>query len=208
MTHQLVLADDPLLRSSIELARARGFVAAVPAGDVALERDRLILADLLTKHPDVADRTCRPGHLTGSAFVVDATADHALLLFHTKLQRWLQPGGHADGETNLAAVALREATEESGIVGLRIDPAPVDLDIHLVDPPKEDAHLHLDVRFVVVAPPGARPTGNHESESIRWVPRDELDGYGVDAGLLRMANAAFDRVRSTDELLHVSGEPA
>ena len=170
-------------------------VASVPPGDEALERDRLIMVDLLSHHPDLAHRGCRPGHLTGSAFVVDHTATQALLLFHTKLQRWLQPGGHADGETNLASVAFREATEESGMVGLRIDPAPVDLDIHLVAPPGEDAHLHLDVRFVVVAPPGAEPHGNHESQSVRWVPRGELERYDVDPGLLRLAEAAFRSAR-------------
>ena len=175
---------------------ARAQIAAVPTGDAALEADRLIIADLLDHHADIAERTCRPGHLTGSACVVDEAADSVLLLFHTKLQRWLQPGGHADGEYDLAAVAHREATEESGIDGLRIDPVPIDLDIHLVAPPGEDPHLHLDVRFLVGAPAGSVPHGNHESQDLRWVPRCDLGDYEVDAGLVRLVDAAFRRLRA------------
>ena len=96
------------------------------------------------------------------------------MLFHTKLQRWLQPGGHADGDTNLAAVALREAAEEIGVSGLRIDPRPLD----------------LDVRFLVVAPVGSVLAANHESEALRWVRWDELDRYDPDPGLRRLASAA------------------
>ena len=74
-------------------------------------------------------------------------------------------------------MALREATEETGIEGLRIDPEPLDLDIHAIaGRPGEPAHLHLDVRFVVVAPPGAEPDGNHESQELAWFPPDQVGG--------------------------------
>jgi len=186
----LIDADHPLAESSSERAVAEGFVTTVSPGDDDLEADRLLIAELVRSHPNIADRHCRPGHLTGSALVVDAAGDHLALVFHTKLQRWLQPGGHADGDTNLAAVALREATEEIGVSGLRIDPRPLDLDIHLVRPPREDPHLHLDVRFLVVAPVGSVLAANHESEALRWVRWDELDRYDPDPGLRRLASAA------------------
>lgn len=192
----LLAAGDPRLVRSSDVAAALASVAAVPAGDEALERDRILMAHLIEDRAEAADRTTRPGHLTGSAFVVDAAGERALLLFHTKLQRWLQPGGHADGNMNLAAVALREATEESGIEGLLVWPDPIDLDIHRVAPPKEDAHLHLDVRYLVVAPPGAQPVGNEESQALRWVMQSELAGYGVDPGLLRLSGRAFSLARS------------
>lgn len=136
-------------------------------------RDRVI--DLVERRPDIADRGCRPGHLTGSALVVDSTATATLLMLHAKLGRWFQPGGHADGDLNLASVALREATEETGIEGLSVVVPAIDVDIHEVAPPAEDAHLHLDVRFLLFAPPGAVEAGNEESLALRWVAEDDLD---------------------------------
>ncbi len=185
-------AGHPDLRQSPSLADA---IAAVEAADVDpdAERHRRTILDFVAAHDDALHRSCRQGHLTGSALVVDATAEHVLLLFHTKLQRWLQPGGHCDGDGNLAAVALREATEESGIDGLRVHPVAIDLDVHEVDPPADGPHLHLDARFLVVAPPGARPEGNHESEAIRWVRPEDLAAHDVDAGTLRMVRHGMAR---------------
>ena len=154
--------------------------------DPSLADSRAAMLAALLRQADSLERTCRPGHFTGSALVVDDPAERVLLLFHTKLQRWLQPGGHADGDGNLASVALREAREETGIEGLRLALPAIDLDIHQVDPPREDAHLHLDVRFLVVAPPGAAPVGNHESEALRWVPVGDLSAYDLDPGTHRM----------------------
>ncbi len=183
----------PGLEASTDPSTAVALLRSVDRSDpdVARAADRVL--DLVDGADLPADRLTRPGHLTGSAFVLSADHRHAILLFHRKLELWLQPGGHADGDTNLVAVALREATEETGIDGLRIDPVPVDVDVHEVRPPREDPHLHLDVRFLVVAPPGAVPTANEESEDVRWVPVDELGEWPLDAGLRRLAAAALRR---------------
>lgn len=172
---------DALLAPTGDMAAARGQLAAF--GESLGDRYRA----LIDSHPDACERTCRPGHLTGSALVVDDAGANTLLMLHAKLGRWLQPGGHADGDANLAAVALREATEETGIAGLHIWPQPLHLDIHRVDPPGEDPHLHYDVRFLVLAPADAQPQGNHESNGLRWVPLDDLAAMGCDPGLLRLA---------------------
>lgn len=175
---------------------SNGDAALAFADDLAVAREALSEFDdelgdryraLIDGHPDACVRTCRPGHLTGSALVVDSTGANTLLMLHAKFDRWLQPGGHADGNANLVAVALREATEETGIENLRIWPQPLHLDIHEVDPPGEDAHLHYDVRFLVQAPADAQPRGNHESRGLRWVPLDGLAPLGCDPGLVRLA---------------------
>ena len=187
-------ADSPFLDRNEDPSAAWLQVTRVRRAELVEERTRTL--DLLRQHRDALVRTCRPGHLTGSALVIEPDSEQMLLLLHTKLNKWLQPGGHADGDGNLAAVALREATEETGIEGLRVVVPAVDIDIHEVDPPKEDAHLHFDLRFVVIAPPNSVVQGNHESQELRWVDLAELDRLAPDDGLRRLARCAIDLVRA------------
>ncbi|HJR26752.1 MAG TPA: NUDIX domain-containing protein, partial [Acidimicrobiales bacterium] len=157
------------------------------------EASRARILAFVDEHPDALHRSCAEGHLTGSAAVVDPSSRRLLLLFHAKVRRWLQPGGHADGDGNLAAVALREAEEETGIDGLVVVTPAVDLDVHVFHNAAgtETDHLHLDVRHLVLAPPGAVPAGNAESEALAWVGRTDLGRYDVDPGTLRLADAAL-----------------
>jgi 8-oxo-dGTP pyrophosphatase MutT (NUDIX family) len=142
-------------------------------------------------HAQPFHRGIAAGHLTGSALVVAQDGQSVLLLHHQKLQRWLQPGGHAEnGEHTGEAVALREALEETGIVGLTLHPEaprPFDVDVHDIPArPGEPAHEHLDLRYLVVAPADARlAPGVGESERIRWFSWTELGSLGLDSGLTR-----------------------
>jgi len=186
-------ADAPELAASADPTQV--WAAIEPVDDPVLAEARRRMRELLDTRPEPLRRTERPGHFTGSALVVHADLERTLVLFHTKLQIWVQPGGHADGDANLAAVALREAAEETGISGLRVWPVAVDLDIHEVDPPAEDAHPHYDVRFVVRAPEGSVVAANHESQAQRWVRPDELASLGADAGLRRLAEQGLRLAR-------------
>jgi 8-oxo-dGTP pyrophosphatase MutT (NUDIX family) len=124
--------------------------------------------------------------------VVERETNRFVVLFHTKLEKWLQPGGHVDGSSNLPAASLREAIEETGMADLVVALPAVDLDIHEVRPPKEQPHLHYDIRFVVLAPTGAEPVRNHESRDIRWVTIDELDTLDVDESVYRLARNGLE----------------
>lgn len=196
MSAALLAPGDPGLAPSTRIGDAWASIAMVDGPDQRAAREQI--RRLLAERPQPLDRGERPGHLTGSALVVDAARARVLLLLHAKLGIWVQPGGHADGDANLAGVALREAREETGIEGLRIWPVAVDLDVHEVAPPAEDPHLHHDVRFVVLAPPDAELAPNHESTDHRWVGLDELDGLDVDVGLRRLARRGLEIASSLD----------
>jgi 8-oxo-dGTP pyrophosphatase MutT (NUDIX family) len=149
-------------------------------------RDRMVT--LLDSAPDCFLRSCFPGHFTGSALVVDASGQRALLHFHRKLKAWMQFGGHCDGDENLPRVAQREALEESGIETLILASArPFDLDIHQI-PAKdsEPLHWHYDVRYVLIAPENAQFQISEESLELRWFTLAECDALPLDAGLRRL----------------------
>ncbi len=143
--------------------------------------------DFVDSHPDCFHRSCRVGHVTGSAWIVDATGDRVLLAHHRKLGRWLQPGGHSDGEPDTLAVALREAREESGLDVRALDDAIFDIDVHRVPARgREPAHRHFDVRFLVRAAHD-RFTVSEESHALAWVPAAGLGALTDEESVLRMA---------------------
>ena len=135
------------------------------------------------------DRALAVGHVTGSAWVVDRTGRWALLTHHRKIGKWLQFGGHADGERDVRAVALREAREESGIEELRFAlPGIYDVDVHRIPARNgEPEHRHYDVRFALFADRAARPVVSAESHAVRWVALDALPTLGADESVLRLA---------------------
>jgi 8-oxo-dGTP pyrophosphatase MutT (NUDIX family) len=125
----------------------------------------------LAARPDACERACEPGHITASALVVNASGDETLLTLHPRVGRWLQLGGHCEpADTTLAGAALREATEESGITGLRIEPVPIHLDVHPITCSLGKPTRHFDVRFLVRAPADATAHRSAESVDLQWWP--------------------------------------
>ncbi|GAA4794657.1 NUDIX hydrolase [Actinomycetospora chlora] len=140
-----------------------------------LDSVRQALLSYLAARPDACARACAPGHLTASALVLDAAGGHALLTLHPRIGTWVQLGGHIEpGDTTLAGAALREATEESGIPGLTVDPEPVHVEVHALTCSLGVPTRHLDVRFLAHAPAGAVEEISDESLDLAWWPLADL----------------------------------
>jgi 8-oxo-dGTP pyrophosphatase MutT (NUDIX family) len=120
--------------------------------------------------------------------VVDATGSRVALIHHRKLDRWLQPGGHADGSPDTEAVARREVLEETGLDHLhKVGPDPFDLDIHPIPAFRDvPAHLHYDVRHAFHLLEESPLVLNDESHEVIWAPIDRLEDFNPDPSILRM----------------------
>ncbi|MFD7631377.1 NUDIX hydrolase [Streptomyces sp. NPDC059851] len=154
---------------------------------------RDVYLDHLANHPDGVYKPCRAGHVTGSALVVDPERGRVLLTLHKKLGMWLQMGGHCEpGDPTLAAAALREAVEESGIgSGLALLPGgPVRLDRHPIPAP---CNWHLDVQYAALAPAGSVAEISEESLDLRWFPYEEVPAV-ADTSVVRLVEAVRARL--------------
>ena len=146
--------------------------------------------DFAQTHADAFERSNPVAHFTGSVWLVSADGGRVLLMHHRKLDRWLQPGGHADGDTDLARVALREAQEETGLTGLQVEGGIFDIDRHRIPARRDEPeHWHYDARHVVRAGASERFTVNQESRALAWRAVTEVVADdSLDASLRRMAH--------------------
>lgn len=164
-------------------------------------RDQMI--GFVSSHPSCWwKRATAPGHVTGSAWILNFEHTHALLLHHRKLNRWVQPGGHLDDtDASPCAGAMREAREETGIQDLRVaDDALFDVDIHVIParPARagknetEPAHLHYDVRYLIIAEED-HVTISAESLDAKWMSLQDLVQPAFERSIGRMAEKSLRR---------------
>jgi 8-oxo-dGTP pyrophosphatase MutT (NUDIX family) len=145
----------------------------------------------LDARDDACLRECVPGHVTASALVLDDSGGRVLLTLHPRLGRWVQLGGHCDdADDDIVAAALREATEESGVAGLRIAPDLVAVHVHPVTCSLGVPTRHLDLQFAAHAPAGAQISISDESVDLRWWPTDDLPAGSDEALAYLVARAA------------------
>jgi 8-oxo-dGTP pyrophosphatase MutT (NUDIX family) len=175
------------------------YCSAFPSEGDVVDRIR----SLVEGHVDCFDRTCRPGHITASSWIFSADRRRCLLAHHRQLGRWLQLGGHADGQPHVEQVALREAREESGMVGFDLvltdgSLLPLDVDVHQIPARRdsegrvvEDAHEHHDVRFLLVAHAGQQVRPSHESHDVAWFTPKEVRQLTDERSVLRMLDKAL-----------------
>ncbi|HWL95608.1 MAG TPA: NUDIX hydrolase [Phycisphaerae bacterium] len=158
--------------------------SAIDAAD-ASNRDRI--AHFVSENEDCFERSLLIGHVTGSGWLVNPPRERVLLTHHRKLNKWLQLGGHADGDADVLRVALREAEEESGLTGIvALSDGIFDLDVHLI-PEREGVpeHVHYDVRFLLQAD-GDDFVTSAESHELRWFTAAELSAMPIGRSVLRM----------------------
>jgi 8-oxo-dGTP pyrophosphatase MutT (NUDIX family) len=160
------------------------------APDRGQEALRHAVLSFLHAREDACRRACVPGHITASALVLDHSGGRVLLTLHPRLGRWVQLGGHCeDTDTDIVAAALREATEESGIADLRVEPGLAAVHVHPITCSLGVPTRHLDLQFLAHAPPGAEIALSHESVDLQWWPVDALPA-GSDAALAYLVACA------------------
>ena len=144
--------------------------------------------NFIQDNPNCFERALQIGHITGSAWIIDETKQYALLMHHQKLDRWFQPGGHADGESNILEVAIKEATEETGLSIIKtLSNSIFDVDIHLIpENKKEAAHFHYDIRFLFEADKETVLKINSESKELKWIKLVEIKNFNDSESVMRM----------------------
>ena len=152
--------------------------------------------NFIKKHENCFERSLSVGHITGAALITYYSGSKALLTHHAKLDRWLQLGGHADGNPNIVEVSTSEAQEESGLSSIQLVSKQIfDLDVHLIPSNhKETAHLHYDIRFLFQADEHEKLHVSSESKNLKWLLYNALADYTQhNTSIIRMAEKCLKR---------------
>jgi 8-oxo-dGTP pyrophosphatase MutT (NUDIX family) len=146
------------------------------------------LMSFVKENDDCFERSLLKGHVTASAWVISDDETSVVLIHHLKLDKWLQPGGHCDGDADTLRVAQKECFEETGLETKAVSEEIFDIDIHEIPQRKEiPAHIHYDVRYLLQAIPGNAITASEtETNQVLWVPIKDITSYTTEESILRM----------------------
>jgi 8-oxo-dGTP pyrophosphatase MutT (NUDIX family) len=179
------IGDDTGMHRQPILNALERYAARYPEERELIER----FTKFVRAEPRCFERDCWSGHVTGSAWLVDRSGSRVLLTHHRKLGRWLQLGGHSDGDPDSFAVAQREAREESGLDVQGIFDRIFDVDIHPIPARgREPEHAHFDARYALRVVGSETFIATDESHALEWVPIDQMREYTAEASMLRMAH--------------------
>lgn len=167
------------------VAALHSYIERFPAEEITARH----FSEFVHANEDCFERSLQIGHITGSAWVINQSGTHALFTHHRKLGLWLQVGGHADGDGDVARVAMREAQEESGLTSLVFVNRDIfDLDAHTIPARgNEPEHIHYDVRYLLRATLDDPLQVSEESHSLAWFSADDILIRFNDESILRMA---------------------
>ncbi len=159
------------------------------------EKMRKKIIRFIKEYDDCFERTLLIGHITASALIVNKQRTHTLMTHHQKLDKWLQLGGHSDGDPNTLNVAFREAEEESGLTTIKpISEDIFDVDVHEIPARKtEPLHYHYDIRFLFEADDTEDLILTNESNDLRWIPLERIEEYTTEESVMRMVRKILSR---------------
>lgn len=174
--------------------------------------DQQTILSFIKKYPgDVLLRENKIAHLTSSALIFNESMDKLLMVDHNIYQSWSWTGGHADGDEDLLAVAIREAKEETGLKTIQASSDKiVSLDIlpvfgHLKNNEWVSAHLHLSVAYVLLASENDSLTVKpDENSGVRWILIGELSDYVSEPHM----QVVYDKIlkKSKEQLMKLTRE--
>lgn len=151
------------------------------------EAMRKKLLAFVKEHENCFERSLLKGHVTASCWVVNKSKNKVLLIHHAKLNKWLQPGGHCDGEEDTYKVAEKELQEETGLVALRKHTTIFDIDIHVIPERKGvPEHKHYDIRYLFEVDEKATLSQNHETLGMKWIEMRDITQLSSEESILRM----------------------
>lgn len=157
-----------------------------PSAEEVAFKDSII--KFVQEQENCFERTLTIGHITASCWLLNKDETHALLMHHAKLHQWFQLGGHCDGDSDVLAVAIKEAQEESGITDiLPVSSDIFDIDVHMIPAnSKEAEHYHYDVRFLLKVASNEQIVKNKESKELRWIGKNPAELPTASRSVARM----------------------